>query len=83
MQTIQQVLTAYAELLKKDFPHYVSKHNTVSLTARHPSLFSGLYDTGCVVRCVSVQVNGHGVRGTLPKGIIQTPAQRDLSLERP
>ena len=28
-QTIQQVLIAYAELLKKDFPHYVSKHNTV------------------------------------------------------
>ncbi len=32
-KTIQQVLIAYAELLKRDFPQYVSKHNTVSKIA--------------------------------------------------
>ena len=39
MQTIQKVLVAYAELVRKDFSQYTSKHDVVRFTVNFPALF--------------------------------------------
>jgi len=43
-QTIQKVLVAYAELVRKDFPNYTGKHTVVCILPRHYHYYNMFYN---------------------------------------